>query len=54
MTDGQPRPETGVDDPRRGAPWVVGVIKVMSRVNTWAYRVTGGRVGGSWLSLIHI
>ncbi|RKE65195.1 deazaflavin-dependent oxidoreductase (nitroreductase family) [Dietzia kunjamensis] len=43
-----PTPETGVDDPRRGAPWVVGVIKVMSRVNTWAYRVSGGRIGGSW------
>nr|WP_308202005.1 nitroreductase family deazaflavin-dependent oxidoreductase [Dietzia sp. Die43] len=26
----------------------MGVIKVMSRVNTWAYRVSGGRVGGSW------
>ncbi|WP_271799978.1 nitroreductase family deazaflavin-dependent oxidoreductase [Dietzia maris] len=26
----------------------MGVIKVMSRVNTWAYRASGGRVGGSW------
>ncbi|MEH6621838.1 MAG: nitroreductase family deazaflavin-dependent oxidoreductase [Dietzia maris] len=26
----------------------MGVIKVMSRVNTWAYRVSGGRIGGSW------
>ena len=43
-----PVPETGVDDPRRGAPWVVGVIKVMSRVNTWLYQRTGGRVGGNW------
>ena len=46
MTDHQP--ETGIDDPRRGAPWVVGVIKVMSRVNTWLYQRTGGRVGGNW------
>ncbi|WP_347238624.1 nitroreductase family deazaflavin-dependent oxidoreductase [Dietzia sp. E1] len=23
-------------------------MKVMSRVNTWAYRVSGGRLGGSW------
>lgn len=48
MSGVDPAPETGVDDPRRGAPWVVGVIKVMSRVNTWAYRVSGGRVGGNW------
>ena len=48
MSGAGPTPETGVDDPRRGAPWVVGVIKVMSRVNTWAYRVSGGRIGGSW------
>ena len=43
-----PVPETGVDDPRRGAPWVVGVFKVMSRVNTGRYKRTGGRVGGNW------
>ena len=48
MSGADPRPETGVDDPRRGAPWVVGVIKVMSWVNTRAYRVSGGRLGGSW------
>lgn len=48
MSGADPRPETGVDDPRRGAPWVVGVIKVMSRVNTCAYRISGGRLGGSW------
>jgi F420H(2)-dependent quinone reductase len=24
------------------------VIKWMSRVNTWAYKTTGGRVGGKW------
>lgn len=40
--------ETGVDDPRRAAPWVAALIKVMSRVNTWAYRVSGGRIGGNW------
>lgn len=48
MSKADPAPETGVDDPRRGAPWVVGLIKVMSRVNTWAYRISGGRIGGSW------
>lgn len=48
MTGSEPRPETGVDDPRLSKPWVVGVIKVMSQVNTWTYRVSGGRVGGSW------
>lgn len=25
------------------------VIRLMSRVNTWAYKVTGGWVGGTWL-----
>ncbi|PAY22490.1 nitroreductase [Dietzia natronolimnaea] len=40
--------ETGVDDPRRSKPWVLGIIKVMSRVNTWTYRVSGGRIGGNW------
>ncbi len=25
------------------------VIRVMSRVNTWAYRLTGGRLGGKWV-----
>jgi len=48
VSSADPAPETGVDDPRRGAPWVVGLIKTMSRVNTWAYRVSGGRIGGSW------
>lgn len=41
-------PETGIDDPRLSAPWVVSVIKVMSRANTWLYRKTGGRLGGNW------
>ncbi len=48
MTGSEPRPETGIDDPRLDKPWAVSVIKVMSRVNTWAYRASGGRVGGSW------
>ena len=25
------------------------VIRVLSRINTWAYRLTGGRVGGTYL-----
>ncbi len=25
------------------------LIKIMSRVNTWAYRLTGGRIGGKYL-----
>ncbi len=25
------------------------VIRVMSRLNTWAYRLTGGWLGGTWL-----
>jgi deazaflavin-dependent oxidoreductase (nitroreductase family) len=25
------------------------VIRVMSRLNTWAYRLTGGRLGNKWL-----
>jgi deazaflavin-dependent oxidoreductase (nitroreductase family) len=25
------------------------VIRVMSRLNTWAYRVTGGRLGNKWI-----
>jgi deazaflavin-dependent oxidoreductase (nitroreductase family) len=48
VSEQYPEVETGVDDPRRSKPWVLGVIKVMSRVNTWAYRVSGGRVGGNW------
>ncbi|MGZ4449032.1 MAG: nitroreductase/quinone reductase family protein [Nocardioides sp.] len=30
------------------SPLVPRLMKVMSRVNVWAYRRTGGRVGGSW------
>lgn len=25
------------------------IIRVMSRLNTWAYRVTGGRLGNKWI-----
>lgn len=25
------------------------VVKPMSKVNTWLYRISGGRVGGTWL-----
>ncbi len=25
------------------------MIRIMSRLNTWAYRVTGGRLGNKWL-----
>ncbi|WP_328387798.1 nitroreductase family deazaflavin-dependent oxidoreductase [Nocardia sp. NBC_00416] len=28
--------------------FVPTVIKYMSKVNTWAYRRTGGRIGGTW------
>ncbi|NUS91834.1 MAG: nitroreductase family deazaflavin-dependent oxidoreductase [Nocardia sp.] len=28
--------------------FVPTVIKYMSKVNTWAYRKTGGRIGGTW------
>ncbi|MEU1955545.1 nitroreductase family deazaflavin-dependent oxidoreductase [Nocardia rhamnosiphila] len=30
------------------SPLVQTVIKYMSKVNTWTYRKTGGRVGGTW------
>lgn len=30
------------------SPQVSTFIKWLSRVNTWAYRVTGGRLGGKW------
>jgi F420H(2)-dependent quinone reductase len=29
-------------------PSTVKVIKVLSAANTWAYRTTGGRIGGRW------
>ncbi|WP_459547772.1 nitroreductase family deazaflavin-dependent oxidoreductase [Nocardia sp. X0981] len=30
------------------SPVVPTVIKYMSKVNTWLYRRTGGRIGGTW------
>jgi len=42
MTTTKP-PPPGLDK-----PWVPSVIRVMSAVNTWLYRRTGGRLGGSW------
>ncbi len=48
MTQQNPGPETGTDDPRLSKPWVVGVIRTMSRLNTWLYRTSGGRLGGTW------
>ena len=41
-------PRTGVDDPRLSKPGVVTVIKYMSRINTWLYQKSGGRIGGTW------
>lgn len=43
-----PTPRTGVDDPRLSKPGVVTVIKYMSRINTWLYQKSGGRIGGTW------
>lgn len=28
--------------------WVRGMIRVGSRINAWVYRVTNGRLGGTW------
>lgn len=37
------------DAPRAlNSEWTGVVIKWMSRVNTWAYKATGGRLGGKW------
>lgn len=30
------------------SPMVTTAIKYMSKINTWAYRRTGGRIGGKW------
>lgn len=30
------------------SPMVSTVIKYMSKINAWAYRRTGGRIGGKW------
>ncbi len=38
----RPRPP-GLD-----RPWVTPIVKWMSRANTWLYRRTNGRFGGTW------
>lgn len=38
-----PEKPKSLDSPVTGT-----VIKWMSRANTWAYKATGGRVGGKW------
>jgi len=42
-----------VSEPRPFTPTEVAiaspVIRIMSRLNTWAYRLTGGWLGGTWL-----
>lgn len=43
-TTKSPRPFTAKEE-RIAKP----VIRVMSAVNTWMYRVSGGRVGGRWM-----
>src|SRR5512140_3697779 len=45
MSDKQPKPFT----PRQEKVGTA-VIKVMSRLNTWIYRVSGGRMGGRFPS----
>lgn len=30
------------------APWVTTIMKYGSRANTWLYRRSGGRIGGTW------
>jgi deazaflavin-dependent oxidoreductase (nitroreductase family) len=44
MTERSPRPYTAREE-RVGT----ALVKVMSRLNIWAYRATGGRVGGRFL-----
>ena len=42
-----------MSEPRPFTPTEVAianpVIRIMSRLNTWAYRLTGGWLGGTWL-----
>jgi len=40
----QPRPFTAREE-RFAKP----IIRVMSHANTWLYRISGGRLGGTWL-----
>jgi deazaflavin-dependent oxidoreductase (nitroreductase family) len=44
MSDNKPRPFTRTEE-RIGTV----VIKVMSALNTWAYRASGGRIGGRFM-----
>lgn len=41
---GQPRPYT-----KREVAFANPIIKLMSRVNTWVYRATDGRIGGRFM-----
>ena len=34
--------------PGLNAPWSKPIINAMSKLNTWAYRRTGGRIGGTF------
>jgi len=34
--------------PQLDSDWVRNLIRLGSRLNTWAYRRTGGRFGGNW------
>ena len=48
-TDPELDPGTpGTDDPRLSKPWVRTLVRWMSHANTAVYRLTGGRVGGTW------
>lgn len=44
MSKAQPKPFTPTQERILSL-----VVKPMSRINTWVYRMTGGRVGGRWL-----
>ncbi|MDN5757339.1 MAG: nitroreductase family deazaflavin-dependent oxidoreductase [Tomitella sp.] len=34
--------------PQLDSPMVPAIIKIMSRIQTWTYKKTGGRIGGTW------
>lgn len=42
--DKQPRPFSSTEE-RIAKP----IVKAMSHINTWIYRISGGRFGGTWL-----
>jgi deazaflavin-dependent oxidoreductase (nitroreductase family) len=44
MAESAPRPFTASEE-----KFAKPVIKWMSRINTWMYRVSGGRLGATWL-----